>query len=217
MAVKHKILKGEVFNRWTVLGENRVNGKLLYYVECTCGNTSNVESSHLISGKSKSCGCLQREVVGKSSFLHGMCRSTTYKSWEMMVQRGRTDSDNFEHYLKNGIMVCDEWKESFINFLEDMGERPEGTTLDRIDGTKGYYKENCRWANLTVQAINKGTRVDNSSGTKGVCWDFNKNRWRASLRLRGKTLLDKLFIDKEEAILARKEAEEIHFKHLLQN
>lgn len=217
MTAKHLINSGDRFNRWVVVEPLRVSGKLYYKVICDCGNSSRVESSHLVSGKSGSCGCLHKELVALRGTKHGMCKSKTYKTWEMMIQRGREDSKSFKNYRDKGISVCDRWKEDFGNFLEDMGERPEGASLDRKDNTKGYNKENCRWANTTVQAVNKGLNSLNTSGVKGVSWDTNKERWRATLILKKRVLLDKLFINKDDAISARLAAESLYFKPILED
>lgn len=78
--------------------------------------------------------------------------SPTYNSWRSMIQR--CTNPNHTHYERYKGLLCDEWVE-FNNFLEDMGERLEGTSLDRIDNTKGYYKENCRWATPKQQIRNR--------------------------------------------------------------
>lgn len=80
--------------------------------------------------------------------------SPTYSSWKSMKDRCKTK----EYYIKNNITVCDRWKE-FVYFLADMGEKPEGYTIDRIDNTKGYYKENCRWASQSQQSRNRKNNI----------------------------------------------------------
>lgn len=93
----------------------------------------------------------------KPNYKHGMYKSLVYKRWIYMKQRCARDV----HYVSQGITVCDRWL-SFANFLADMGEPPEGMTLDRIDGTKGYSPDNCRWATITQQNNNlrSNHRVD---------------------------------------------------------
>jgi len=101
----------------------------------------------------------------------------TYNSWNSM--RGRCNcvtNPEYPRYGGAGITYDPRW-ESYATFRQDMGRRPTGTTLDRIDGTKGYFKENCRWATPSQQAHNKGPFSTNTSGVKGVSW--KNNRWFA--------------------------------------
>jgi hypothetical protein len=94
-----------------------------------------------------------------------------------MMQRCRNPrASNYRHYGKRGIKVCDRWKD-FSNFLQDMGEKPPGTSLDRIDNDGDYTPENCRWATLSQQQRNKGLMSTNTSGHTGVIWNKRRNRW----------------------------------------
>lgn len=89
---------------------------------------------------------------------HGMCETPTWKSWTSMIRRCRGNNDKAKWYADRGIGVCYRWR-SFENFYADMGERPAGTTLDRIDNNKGYQPGNCRWADRVTQGSNKRNNV----------------------------------------------------------
>mgnify|MGYP003134580480 CR=1 FL=1 len=87
---------------------------------------------------------------------HGLSNTKTWKSWRSMRERcSNPNNPNWDNYGDRGITVCGRWNQSYLNFLSDMGERPEGTTLDRIDSNKGYEKKNCRWATIKTQNNNK--------------------------------------------------------------
>lgn len=143
-----------------------------------------------------------------------MAHRTTYQTWYDMIRRcTHPHRPAYENYGGRGITVCERWK-TYENFVEDMGERPEGLTLDRIDNNKGYYKGNCRWATDSEQANNKGPYKNSTSGVTGVA----KNRvvkrgkeyiyWTAWMSVDGKTY--RLYHGKDfnEAVAARKKWEE---------
>lgn len=107
-------------------------------------------------------------TFGLSHSSHGMSSTSTYMSWENMRARcNNPNNANYYNYGYRNIKVCDRWS-NFNLFLQDMGERPEGMTLDRLDPNKDYFPENCRWADSTTQVLN--TRIDkrNSTGYRGV-------------------------------------------------
>ena len=126
--------------------------------QCDCGASVSVNGSCLRLGQTKSCGCLQSDLakaVGDRSKTHGMTGTSTYNVWVSMVQRCHNpNAKDYQRYGGRGIFVCDEWQK-FDNFLSDVGERPEGKSLDRVDNEKGYSPENCRWADAQTQQRNK--------------------------------------------------------------
>lgn len=153
-------LVGRVFTRLKVISvdENRCTSKRTYYLcECECGKQSSVRSDGLVGGTTTSCGCYNREIITKHGHatLSGVGISSTYKSWYGMVRRCTDETYNvYEQYGAKGVTVCDRWL-NFKNFLSDMGERPDGHTIDRVDGTKGYSPDNCRWSTYKEQTANR--------------------------------------------------------------
>lgn len=158
-------LSGSRFGRLVVLREGyRKWRKIFWKCKCDCGKISYTTTQKLKSGHTKSCGCLSAEMArdrAKKAKKHGhTCgfrQSRTYASWRSIM--GRCYNKNHKDYPKYGncgIKVCKRWH-TFVNFLSDMGDRPENTTIDRICGTKGYYAKNCRWASPSVQGRNTKT------------------------------------------------------------
>lgn len=121
---------------------------------CECGREAVIYGSNLRQGYTKSCGCLHSEKTVEAHTTHGKARSPEYITWRNMIDRcSNRNRREFKDYGGRGIAVCERWT-VFENFFEDMGSKPEGLSLDRIDVNSGYSKENCRWATAKEQARN---------------------------------------------------------------
>lgn len=157
--VKHNIVSGYRFGHWTVLkevGRHPSTDRLMYALKCDCGNEKVVQRSHLVSGKSTSCGCYAKEASVK----HGLRNHPLYKTWSHMMDRcNNPKNKSYRDYGARGISVCKEWSgdNGLANFIRDMKEKPgQFHSIDRIDNDRGYSKDNCRWVTRDIQ--NKNTR-----------------------------------------------------------
>lgn len=155
-------ITGHTFGHLRVLrdsGDRTASGGVYWLCQCTCGNKKKVWGVSLRKGKAQSCGCLQGYTThGQTA---GGKRTGAYVSWSCMIGRcTNTKQRDFDCYGGRGITVCARWQGplGLIHFLEDMGPRPEGKTLDRKNVEGHYAPENCRWSTPTQQANNRRPR-----------------------------------------------------------
>lgn len=156
-------IAGMKFQKLLVLERSGSSAKAaLWRCLCDCGNFEICTSSALVSSRKTRCGKCKALATAELNFQHGHAgkkMSPTYVSWYSMLTRATNPNIKAAHnYSLRGIAVCDRWR-NFVLFLEDMGERPPNTSLDRIDVNGMYEPSNCRWADATTQANNKRRRA----------------------------------------------------------
>jgi len=166
-------LSGKIFHRLLVVRRNgsTKHKKALWNCLCVCGQYKTIIGSDLTSGTTKSCGCLAIEHIrelgvatrgmpNKGTLRHGMSKDSNklpsvYRIWQNIKTRCfNKNCHDYLNYGGRGITVCDRWLE-FKNFYEDMGDRPEGLSLDRIDNDGNYEPGNCRWTTFREQRMNQ--------------------------------------------------------------
>lgn len=165
MPRKMKDRCGEIFGELEIIAFDKKDGLtgLRWFCRCSCGNVKSIIYNSLIKGRSKSCGCTSIQRGAENRKKHGMASTKTYKSWHAMLSRSKGKKG-----IKYQSLGIDERWISFDNFYADMGERPDGATLDRIDNTAGYGPENCRWASAKIQQNNRSVTVFVDCGTECV-------------------------------------------------
>lgn len=177
-------LTGQKYGSWIVKRfSHKTKYRDKYWIcECSCGNSGEreVKQNHLKSGKSKSCGCLN-----KGNTQHGMCYTPEYNSWQGTKDRCyNPNNPSYEYYGARGIIVCERWLNSFENFYADMGSRPEPKfdySLERVDNDGNYEPNNCKWATLAEQ--NNNQRAYGKVAFYGVTKSSNGKRFKSEIRI----------------------------------
>lgn len=207
MSNKEKYGIGEKFDKLTIVGKLPKQGTNNYRLcKCDCGNPDliKVSISNLGRNHTTSCGCHSKEVRTK----HGKYKSRAYRArLDMLSRVYDSRHPGYKDYGGRGIKVCDRWLESFENFYADMGDCPEGMSLDRINPLGNYEPSNCRWATSSIQSYNQLKRTDNTSGRTGVYLNKSSNKWVSQIGFEGKVVFLGSFKNFEDAVKARKEAE----------
>ena len=149
----------------SVLTERSKDGHIQWLCQCSCGDVGTYLATRVKHNRVAGCKKCASALTGSKVKTHGMRNTATYSSWTSMKDRcTNPESKDFARYGGKGIAVCDQWLNSFEQFYKDMGEKPNGTSIDRINNEQGYSPENCRWATHSQQQLNK---------TKSCLWLVN--------------------------------------------
>lgn len=152
-------LTGQIFGYLKVIGFSHRHRNTYWKCLCDCGNNIVVRGSSLKNGHTKSCSCLRIERNKEQKTKHGRYGSKEYITWSNMKKRCmNSKSPNYKDYGGRGIKICKRWEE-FENFYVDMGDRPEGKSIDRIDNDGNYTPKNCKWSTHTEQMNNRRNNI----------------------------------------------------------
>lgn len=183
---------GKTFGRLTVLEVVSGTKRSMWRCRCECGNEKVVAPCNILSGHTKSCGCLALANLDKAietRIKHGHCRggelSPEYRSWRAAWQRCYDpNSRSFPNYGGRGIKMCSHWEADFSCFFEDMGARKKGRSIDRVNNDLGYLCPicappigNCRWASSSEQLRNQRHKLFHASrGARRSKWWMEQSR-----------------------------------------
>lgn len=192
MGREHNLIEmvGKTFGRLTVLYRDGVadHHAAAWRCWCLCGTEKTMSGQRLRNGSATSCGCFMREGVSSRDRTHGQSNSPTWTTWHSMHLRcGNPNATGYQNYGGRGIRICKRWA-SFESFLADMGYRPSGTSLDRVDVNGNYDPDNCRWATRKQQGENRrGLRIVEYEGRS-----MSLSQWSRETGIDRKTLRTRL-------------------------
>jgi len=140
----------------SVLTKRSKDGHIQWLCQCSCGDVGTYLATRVKHNRVAGCQKCAHALTGSRVRTHGMKNTATYSSWISMKDRcTNPESKDFARYGGKGITVCDQWLNSFEQFYKDIGEKPNGTSIDRINNDQGYSPKNCRWATHSQQQLNK--------------------------------------------------------------
>ena len=202
-------LTGKKFGKLEVIGVHDTGSRKTYYVcQCDCGNVKVVRADSLISGATKSCGCIKKEQEKTNltaNHRHKMSGTRIYETWQDMKRRCYNKQNvRYNRYGGRGIKVCEEWLNNFQSFY-DWAIRngySDDLTIDRIDNDGNYEPSNCRWSTVKEQCNNRSSNINITIGnaTKSLmCWceifNVDYKKVYARYKRNGYEGIDRLFND----------------------
>ena len=196
--MKCQDLTGKKFGNLTVISKSdSINRKSYWICKCDCGNKTIVRASNLKSGHTKSCGCYKKTREIEANTVHGLSNTRIHRIWDNIKTRClNKNSPAFRLYGGRGITICEEWKNSFIEFYQwaISSGYSDKLSIDRIDTNGNYCPDNCRWVSMKVQQNNRtNNRILSIGDTSHTLAEWSeisgKNEWKIRYALKhGKTI-----------------------------
>ncbi|NOR27639.1 MAG: AP2 domain-containing protein [Lutibacter sp.] len=178
--MKNIFIKGDKYNRLMIVGEVEQEGRRRVLCKCDCGVVKEFLLSNLRNGHTKSCGCLNKELIKERSFKHGCSgynKIPLYSVWTSMKQRCYNKKDkSYHNYGGRGISICTEWMNDFKLFYDWslINGYKKGLQIDREDNDGDYTPNNCRFVTVQINVLNKRKYKNNTSGYIGIIKRKNK-------------------------------------------